>query len=469
LDVQVSERFYAAALELSAAGSLGRAHLDLKLGEAALWAGRSADAADSLKRAAEALMQGGDRRSAAVALARLARTRHDQAFAPREVEGLYREAVTLLQDDGPSDALIVALTEWGRELSMASGSDAALEAFERAIQVSQQLGVPPPPLALALRGAVRASLGDARFVEDYRRALDIAEAQGLGVERARVWGNYAFDLCLVEGPRRSLLEWERASDFCRSCGLTSLISYLHSNRVWVLVCAGDWDKAAQEAAQVERDFPQSSGNAEDLIFMRLLQHLPLVWRGADADARPGLARTLAEASRSEDIMNRCWGLSVAAIVDARRDADRAHERLEEALAEAPVKGDAGWFMVLPELARIALDCGDAGLAERLCRLVRGELPAVQNALGSVAAVCLEAKREYEPAAARFTDAASRWHGFEMPYEEAQALLGKGRCLLAIDSTREAAQALQQARGIFERLGAKPALAEVDERLEGATP
>ena len=52
----------------------------------------------------------------------------------------------------------------------------------------------------------------------------------------------------------------------------------------------------------------------------------------------------------------------------------------------------------------------------------------------------------------------------IPYEEAQALLGQGRCLVALERAPEAAAPLAAAREIFARLGAVPALAETEEWL-----
>ena len=59
----------------------------------------------------------------------------------------------------------------------------------------------------------------------------------------------------------------------------------------------------------------------------------------------------------------------------------------------------------------------------------------------------------------------------MPCEEAQALLGQGRCLVALGKTPEAAAPLAAAREIFARLGAKPALAEAeaDELIRQVAP
>ena len=88
LDLRAAERVYAAAPKQSAANGPERAHLDFKLGEAALWSGRSAAAVARLRRAAEAMKVTGEVRAAAVALARLARARQDLDADPREVEDL---------------------------------------------------------------------------------------------------------------------------------------------------------------------------------------------------------------------------------------------------------------------------------------------------------------------------------------------------------------------------------------------
>ena len=54
-----------------------------------------------------------------------------------------------------------------------------------------------------------------------------------------------------------------------------------------------------------------------------------------------------------------------------------------------------------------------------------------------------------------------------PDEEAQALLGEGRCLVALEKAEKAVPVLEQARQIFDRLKAKPALEET-EALLGAS-
>ena len=64
------------------------------------------------------------------------------------------------------------------------------------------------------------------------------------------------------------------------------------------------------------------------------------------------------------------------------------------------------------------------------------------------------------------DAAAGWRDFCVPYEEGHALLGQGRCLVALGRAPEAAGPLAAAREIFARRGAKPALGDTDAVLAG---
>ncbi|MBA3729047.1 MAG: hypothetical protein H0W94_07605, partial [Actinobacteria bacterium] len=68
----------------------------------------------------------------------------------------------------------------------------------------------------------------------------------------------------------------------------------------------------------------------------------------------------------------------------------------------------------------------------------------------------------------FADAAERWERFEMPWERAQALVGQGRCLLAVGKITQATVALRKAREIFDKLGAGPVIRSTDALLSEAT-
>ena len=75
---------------------------------------------------------------------------------------------------------------------------------------------------------------------------------------------------------------------------------------------------------------------------------------------------------------------------------------------------------------------------------------------------------WQAAADGYADAAQRWQTFGVVPEQAFALLGQGRCLVALGHMTEAAQPLRLARDIFQELQAAPALAETDALLRQAT-
>ncbi|MCX6363551.1 MAG: hypothetical protein NTW58_05170, partial [Actinobacteria bacterium] len=108
------------------------------------------------------------------------------------------------------------------------------------------------------------------------------------------------------------------------------------------------------------------------------------------------------------------------------------------------------------------------LAEVLMEGVEPIYPLGDYALIAARAILDEHAGRRADAAAGFADAAARWHEFGVPYEEAQALCGEARCLVALGRAPQAAAPLAAARVIFERLGARPALFETDRVLESAT-
>src|SRR5947209_4920883 len=98
----------------------------------------------------------------------------------------------------------------GRSLKDLAGPEAserhaeAIASAERAIKLATALGLPAPARALELRGSARFALGDAGGLDDTRRALEAALAQGLGRETALLYNNLAEDLGRAQGPRAQL-------------------------------------------------------------------------------------------------------------------------------------------------------------------------------------------------------------------------------------------------------------------------
>ena len=118
--------------------------------------------------------------------------------------------------------------------------------------------------------------------------------------------------------------------------------------------------------------------------------------------------------------------------------------------------------------RTALTLGNPELAHQLTDGVEPRTPYHEHALTAANAALDEAHGNLQAAADGYADAAKRWEAFGVLTEQAYALLGHGRCLLALGRTSDATPALLKARDIFARLQAAPALAETDLLLQQAT-
>jgi hypothetical protein len=125
-------------------------------------------------------------------------------------------------------------------------------------------------------------------------------------------------------------------------------------------------------------------------------------------------------------------------------------------------------VLLPSMVRTALSCADPELAERLVADMTPRTPYAEHALVAARAAIAEAARDLESAVERYTDAAERWEAFGHLLEQAFALLGQGRCLLALSRAGEGAEVLRSAREVFASLGARPAVEEIDDLLAPST-
>jgi hypothetical protein len=120
------------------------------------------------------------------------------------------------------------------------------------------------------------------------------------------------------------------------------------------------------------------------------------------------------------------------------------------------------------VVRTALAIRGPAFAERLIEGIQPVTPHTALVLASAQAALTEAGGDLTAAAEAYADAAARWEAFGMISEQAFALLGFGRSLVATGRVVEAQTALVRARGIFISLGAEPDLAEVEGLLMEST-
>jgi tetratricopeptide (TPR) repeat protein len=465
LDVAAAESFYVRALEVAGPDSARRAALLVRWTRALTQLGRSTEAIGPLEEAIARLRAEGDVRAAAVAQMLLARVLPDEGAA-RWLE-LADEAVASLEADGPSGELVAVLKEW-LELTIVLGDyPKQLEVAERAMELSEQLGLPADARLelLVTRGCARCDLGDAGGDEDLRQALEMCRTSGLGEHMTWVFTGVANWIYIHEGFQASLAVCAEGLDFARRRGAVDLETDLRTVIVWASHAAGDWDEVLDEAVAIdpllERHWDSWALSAE-----RLFRTLVLVERGRAQEAAK-LVEWLEQRALDEWAARAGCSIAASAVRSALGDTARAMDLLSR--SEAALRDKGGYWVawLLPHAVRIALAAGDRHLAERLADSLEPLQPVSRHAIVAARALVSEAHGDRAAAAAGFADAASRWHDFAAVYEEAQALLGQGRCLMALDRAPEASPVLEQARDIFARLKAKPALLETDELLATA--
>ena len=462
LDADSAERHYAHALAVAGEDGTRRPALLLKWATVLhLLATRDQDAVAALEESIPGLLSQGEVRQAALGMTLL------QIFHERRCEwtfGLSIEALELLADDEPSPELVTVLTRASSTRWILDPQDRRLllPDLMRAVALAADLDMPEPIETLATLGMLRCSLGDLEGLEDSRRAVRAARDQGLGMEYVHSLFQDAILVTSVEGPRAILEELEEAREFCERRGMVAYANWIRCSSGEPLALLGAWDEAS---AVLTATVPMLDelGDLADLIQSKSQETMLSYWRGELAAARD-LAGWL-EGRRALASGLECYCEVPIACVKHLLGDDLAAERL---LSEVNVlhgfNPDARYAELLTEGARIAVTCGAAETAARLVDGLEPVVPVYEHILTTVHALIAEAHEDRGMAADAFAEASLRWKAFGVPYEEAHALLGQGRCLVALGRAPEAAAPLAEAREIFARLGAKPALAETDELM-----
>ena len=149
------------------------------------------------------------------------------------------------------------------------------------------------------------------------------------------------------------------------------------------------------------------------------------------------------------------GLDAAAIAHAALNhGDHAGALLAELAASPEARETPYYPCYLPSLVRAATALGDSRLAERLTAAFQPRYPLADHALAAAGAILAEAAGDHRRAAQEYAHATNRWERFGVLTERGFALLGQGRCLVRVGQSHDAVPILNNAREIFQALGAK---------------
>src|SRR5499427_4530069 len=195
----------AGALAMTGPDHPDRAELLVRYGEALRLRARFREAAAAFEQAIAAFQVNGDVCRAAVATSRYSMLLH--RLGDRRYPDAADRALGMLEPLGPSPELAQALADRAAASFLSDQHAEAADLAERAVELAAQLGLPLPARALGFRGCARFALGEAAGLDDMRRALEAATAQGLGREAAVLYYNLSASLVRAQGPRA---EWELA-------------------------------------------------------------------------------------------------------------------------------------------------------------------------------------------------------------------------------------------------------------------
>ncbi|MGD0998383.1 MAG: adenylate/guanylate cyclase domain-containing protein, partial [Thermoleophilia bacterium] len=402
LDVPSAERLYARAIDVLPPGHPSRAAILVKWTDALQPLGDYRRAADGLTEAVAALTAAGDTRAAAVAM--MKRASCLVSLGDPSAPTLGNEALALLEAEGPSPELVFALEGMASYHTVIDDSEAGLALAERAVAMAAQLGEPEPIQALHFRGVARCDCGDASGLDDLHRALAAAQERGTAREVAFMQFNLGSELWLFEGVAAVLEVRRNGQEIAEQRGLRALALFYSMGRAADLTWAGDWDGALSLSLSTDPEI-EAIGDAQGLLWLRTERSMLLALRGEAASAVDLALWVTSKAHACEDALALLYAAFARAIAaHAVLDTATAHAALTEYERLVEHRVEADFALRLPLAVRLALETGDATLAERLAAHLELSLPLYRHSLASAGAAMAEARGEAAEAAAAFAAA-----------------------------------------------------------------
>jgi tetratricopeptide (TPR) repeat protein len=463
LDLTRAEAQYRQALELCPPDAPGRARVAARVARATFQAGRVAEAASIYEEAITGFATEGDVVGQGESLSRLSSVLWNQGEVRRARDALVR-AVELLEQARPGPELCSAYAQMAMDRVMSGHPREALGWADKAVALAEELGGLPEERLRALdaRGVARGDLGDLGGMEDLRAALAVGLEIGAGYDTAVVYNNLIEPLWLSEGPAAALTTCQEAIEFSERRGVVEGAAWVRSATLVPLLDLGRWDEAVATADTVI-GWEREHGGQYMSEMAHQVKARVLLWRGEPEAAR-ALTRELLPRARSIDELQLLVpALTVAAAAEQAAGAPTAANALVGEVQRLVDDRDGGrWYLGqhVADLVRVCVAIDQRPIAEALAARVHHGVARNQHGLLTARATLAEAAGALEKAALGYDEAAARWGGYGHRLEQAQALLGAGRCLLVLGRP-EGQIRLQDAHLIAATLGAHPLLAEVN--------
>jgi len=405
------------------------------------------EAIEAYREAIEEALARDDRLEAAQGMRRLY---YQLGFAGRTAEArdTLNRAVELLSGE-PTPVMAELYACLAEDDMLAGRSEASLRWAGLALELSHTDSV--EVMALHIRGNGRCELGDLEGLDDLWTSLRTAEASGNVQDLVTSYSYLDEWVGLTEGPTRGLELNEAALDLCDRRGIHAQGMYARAESMWLLYDAGRWDALLTRADELV-DWAAIHGDEIIEAVADSYKHRVLAHRGSTEEAGRFLERTVPEARHHDPQVLAPVLVTAAVVEDARGNVDAALEHVrafEEATRDRPTEYRE---LQMPELIRLCLARAQLDLAA----IVLGDRPVfvarTKHAVSTGRAALAEAHGDPEPALERFRAVADDWGTYGDPFERAHALAGQGRCLAALGRDDEARAATATARDLFDDLG-----------------
>jgi tetratricopeptide (TPR) repeat protein len=464
---QTSERAYRRAIEL-AADDDERVELLEAAGEMALVDGRYEAALELFGDAAARLEQLGRPREAARLAPGIGQALFRAGRASEAIERLKRALSTLGTDAEDADVaqmnveLGVALLDTGRVRE-------AFEPLDRALELAQALDLPDAlAAALTFKAELCVAVGrvyEARILFD--AAVELSERHELTHQLVFALLNSGDFLMRFDLPGSA--ERSRAAlDAARRIGSRYHESIAAANLMGVWKDAGEWDALEQLGTGLLADTDHRPG--AEILHCEL--GIVAALRGDLDAAREHLTGMAAWGASQNNQLRWLYATCHAAIAVAAGEFADALELLSGAI-EQIVQTDGpsshASRIGFPAAISAALSLGQLADADRILSLVaerpRGHVPPYLRAQLSRGYGLLAAARDDVAAAeAHLGAAVEAFRSLEFPYWLAMAQTDLADLLVRHGRAAEARSSLDQARVVFSRLGAAPAIHQADAAL-----
>lgn len=447
-------------------------------GTACHYVGLFSDGHSYLEQAIAAFAARQDRMGEAIAVRRLLwLVFRDQGRKSEEARSLAVRAIELLEQQTPGEELSVAYANLAFVEIALESSGEALPWANKAVDVAQGCGGRGGREALAValfvRGTARFESGDVGGVEDIRAAIGISETEGNAEAASWSYNQLAEYVRLIDGPLKGLEVSKRGHEYNLSHGYVFDALWAQLEGLFLLFELGRWDELLELFDGADELTAWSQEQPGTLLgsWVILCRSLPLFYRAGVSGALSveGMLLPLIRNSPGIDPDLVACFLPRAALLHAGLGDVATSLALIKEFERGTEHAPLYRIRYLPDVVRALTVCGDIEWAQLL--LVAEEnvvFARDRHAVVTVNAIVAEAKGESERALGLYNDAAGRWNEYGLVLEEGQALLGAGRCLLALGRQPEASSKLRDAGKIFTALRTLLLLRETEGYLEQAT-